>query len=110
MPAASAGPVPAAYLGLLAREWEATMRHIARAFKVSTWTAWKWAQRGAELWQQEGSPEGLEAALAALPPLDDLQGPDGSPGRPHGASGGVQAHAGARAAAARHRRGVRRVG
>ncbi|MFJ7069877.1 helix-turn-helix domain-containing protein [Streptomyces sp. NPDC101115] len=48
-------------------------RRIARAFKVSTSTAWQWAQRGAELWQQEGGPEGLTAALAALPPLDELK-------------------------------------
>ncbi|MFE0726280.1 hypothetical protein ACFW4M_32885 [Streptomyces sp. NPDC058794] len=48
-------------------------RHIARAFKVSTWTAWTWAQRGAELWQRQGDPEGLAAVLAALPPLDDLK-------------------------------------
>ncbi|MEU3855282.1 hypothetical protein [Streptomyces sp. NPDC029554] len=39
---------------------------------MSTSTAWHWAQRGAELWQHEGRPEGLAVALAALPPLDDL--------------------------------------
>ncbi|MFC8816576.1 helix-turn-helix domain-containing protein [Streptomyces olivaceus] len=48
-------------------------RHIARAFKVSPSTAWTWAQRGAELWQQEGTPETLADALAALPPLEELK-------------------------------------
>lgn len=48
-------------------------RHIARALRVSPWTAWQWARRGAELWQEEGGPEALTAALAALPPLDDLK-------------------------------------
>ncbi|WP_444468373.1 hypothetical protein ACR31U_35040 (plasmid) [Streptomyces rochei] len=42
---------------------------------MSTSTAWHWAQRGAELWKEQGDPEGLAAALAALPSLDDLQGP-----------------------------------
>ncbi|MFJ1810897.1 MULTISPECIES: helix-turn-helix domain-containing protein [unclassified Streptomyces] len=48
-------------------------RHIARAYRVSTSTAWRWAQRGTELWHRKGSPEALAAALAALPPLDDLK-------------------------------------
>ncbi|MGA5606199.1 helix-turn-helix domain-containing protein [Streptomyces griseoincarnatus] len=48
-------------------------RHIARALRISPWTAWQWARRGAELWQEEGGPEALTAALAALPPLDDLK-------------------------------------
>ncbi|MDX2930417.1 helix-turn-helix domain-containing protein [Streptomyces sp. NRRL_B-16638] len=48
-------------------------RHIARAFRVSTSTAWHWAQRGTALWHQENAPEGLAAALATLPPLDDLK-------------------------------------
>ncbi|MFJ8607343.1 helix-turn-helix domain-containing protein [Streptomyces sp. NPDC093675] len=65
-------------------------RHIARAFRVSPSTAWHWAQRGAELWQQEGSPEGLAAALAALPSLGDLQA-ERSPGRPCGATGDAAA-------------------
>ncbi|KOU99093.1 helix-turn-helix domain-containing protein [Streptomyces sp. XY533] len=48
-------------------------RRIARTFRVSTSTAWHWAQRGAALWQAEGPPEALAEALAALPPLDDLK-------------------------------------
>ncbi|MFJ9149139.1 helix-turn-helix domain-containing protein [Streptomyces sp. NPDC102270] len=48
-------------------------RHIAGAFRVSPSTAWRWAQRGMELWHREGSPEALAAALAVLPPLDDLK-------------------------------------
>ncbi|MFE7930384.1 hypothetical protein ACFU6S_16915 [Streptomyces sp. NPDC057456] len=40
---------------------------------MSPSTAWDWAQRGTELWQQEGNPEGLATALAALPPLDDIK-------------------------------------
>lgn len=64
-------------------------RHIARALRVSPWTAWQWARRGAELWQEEGGPEALTAALAALPPLDDLQGPDGGPDVLQGAAGAV---------------------
>ncbi|MGA5492566.1 hypothetical protein ACPCTG_32760 [Streptomyces pseudogriseolus] len=48
-------------------------RHIARALRISPWTAWQWARRGAELWQKEDGPEALTAALAALPPLDDLK-------------------------------------
>ncbi|WP_225629595.1 helix-turn-helix domain-containing protein [Streptomyces werraensis] len=57
-------------------------RHIARAYRVSTSTAWHWAQRGAELWQRQGSPEGLAAALAALPPLDDLKARTARPADP----------------------------
>ncbi|MFJ9101126.1 hypothetical protein ACIRJM_21970 [Streptomyces sp. NPDC102405] len=48
-------------------------RHIARAYRVSPSTAWHWAQHGTELWHRDGSPEALAAALAALPPLDDLR-------------------------------------
>jgi hypothetical protein len=48
-------------------------RHIAPAYRVSPSTAWHWAQRGTELWHRDGSPEALAAALAALPPLDDLK-------------------------------------
>lgn len=54
-------------------------RHIARALRVSPWTAWQWARRGAELWQEEGGPEALTAALAALPPLDDLKARTAAP-------------------------------
>ncbi len=57
-------------------------RHIARAFRVSPCTAWQWAQRGAELWQQEGSPEALADVLAALPPLDDLKARTAAPAVP----------------------------
>lgn len=57
-------------------------RHIARAFRVSTSTAWHWAQRSTALWHQENDPEGLTAALAALPPLDDLKARTAAPRPP----------------------------
>ncbi|MEW1604964.1 hypothetical protein AB0450_29595, partial [Streptomyces sp. NPDC093808] len=57
-------------------------RHIARALRVSPWTAWQWARRGAELWQEEGGPKALTAALAALPPLDDLKARTPPPAAP----------------------------
>jgi hypothetical protein len=56
-------------------------RHIARAYRVSPSTAWHWAQRGTELWHQD-SPEALAAALAALPPLDDLKARTARPAVP----------------------------
>jgi hypothetical protein len=83
-------------------------RHIARAYRVSSSTAWHWARRGTELWHRDGNPEALAAALAALPPLDD-QGPDRPPDRPRGPPGGARGPAGP-AAARGHRRGVHRVG
>ncbi|MCC3654747.1 helix-turn-helix domain-containing protein [Streptomyces sp. S07_1.15] len=54
-------------------------RHIARAYRVSPSTAWTWARRGAELWHQEGGAEALAAALAALPPLEDLKARTAAP-------------------------------
>ncbi|GAA1016858.1 hypothetical protein GCM10009564_53270 [Streptomyces thermogriseus] len=57
-------------------------RHIARAYRVSPSTAWHWAQRGAELWRQEGDPEGLATAVAALPPLDELKARTARPTSP----------------------------
>lgn len=57
-------------------------RHIARAFRVSPSTAWTWAQRGTELWHQDGSPEALAAALAVLPPLEDLKARTARPAAP----------------------------
>ncbi|WP_328503628.1 helix-turn-helix domain-containing protein [Streptomyces sp. NBC_00457] len=57
-------------------------RHIARAYRVSPSTVWRWAQRGTALWHQENDPEGLAAALAALPPLDDLKARTAAPRPP----------------------------
>ncbi|MFE7619035.1 helix-turn-helix domain-containing protein [Streptomyces sp. NPDC057496] len=57
-------------------------RHIARAFRVSSSTAWRWAQRGTELWHQEGDPKALADALAELPPLADLKARTAAPRPP----------------------------
>ena len=54
-------------------------RRIGRGLGVPSSTAHVWAKRGAELWKQEEAPDALRAALAALPPLDDLRAVTNAP-------------------------------
>ncbi|CAD12007.1 putative DNA-binding protein (plasmid) [Streptomyces coelicolor A3(2)] len=64
-------------------------RHIARAFRVSTSTAWHWAQRGTALWHQENAPEAWRPLSphsrpwTTSRPAQPLYGPHSAQHRPH---------------------------